>query len=55
MGQVTSSPPSSTDGPLDKKRSRVLNYLVGEVLKREPRANPAMVRAIILGKLGTSS
>lgn len=31
-----------------------MNYLVGEVLKREPRANPKMVREIILGKLESS-
>jgi Asp-tRNA(Asn)/Glu-tRNA(Gln) amidotransferase B subunit len=40
---------------LAKRRSRVLNYLVGEVMKLEPRANPQRVRDIILGKLETSS
>ena len=49
----TSSPHSTTDAQLDRKRSRVLNYLVGEVLKLEPRANPQRVRDIILRKMST--
>ena len=33
------------------KGEKALNFLVGQVLKREPRANPHVVRALILERL----
>ena len=53
MVQETSSPRSTTDAQLAKRRSRVLNYLVGEVMKLEPRANPQLIKDILLKKLST--
>lgn len=35
-------------------KDKALNFLVGEVLKREPRADPQLVRVIILQRLFSS-